>query len=209
MTLKATFFQTYTQNPSAQLSEHAAPLSLDLQMAARLTQLPQGLVQFHQHLKQRSARHHRVLRRHLYRSAEMRGEHAVSQLSCAGAADRQDPAAERRCLALWVEAHGVVDRDMVNLALGHIGIDLPTPGIDKNAQRLLAADPLSGLPVRIEVQPAASKRGLQVQAGDLIARGSRFLQLHIEPLARRGIFGQSRRVGQKASFTRRVEFINI
>ncbi|MNP86155.1 hypothetical protein D3C76_1862220 [compost metagenome] len=54
----------------------------------------------------------------------------------------------------------------MHLVLGDVGVHLPTARIDQDAQGVLAADPLAGFPVRIDVQPQAGERGLQVEPGD-------------------------------------------
>ena len=107
-------------------------------------------------------------------------------------------------MTLRIETHRVADGDAVHLVLGDVGVDLPVPRVDEDAQWLLAVDPLAGLPVGIEVEPGAGERRLQVQPGDFRAGGAGLFELHIEALAGGGLFGQPRRIGQQSGQPRLV-----
>ncbi|MNN58701.1 hypothetical protein D3C81_1737630 [compost metagenome] len=87
---------------------------------------------------------------------------------------------------------------MVHLVLSDIGIDLPMVGVYQDTERLLAIEPLPGLPVRVQVQPSACERCLQVEPGDLAARGTGLFVLHHQALLGGGVLSQPSRVGEQA-----------
>ncbi|MNP01536.1 hypothetical protein D3C76_933560 [compost metagenome] len=56
-------------------------------------------------------------------------------------------------MAVGIEAHLATDDQAVHLVLVDIGVDLPAARVDQHPEGFLAAHPLAGFPVRIDIQP--------------------------------------------------------
>ncbi|MNC72758.1 hypothetical protein D3C75_1238570 [compost metagenome] len=82
-----------------------------------------------------------------------------------------------------VETHGAALYQVLHFILVNVGIHLPAAGINQNADRFTAVNPLAGLAVAVQIQPLPGERCLQGQALDLRTRRTGFFELHIEALA--------------------------
>ncbi|MCY1262691.1 hypothetical protein D9M70_109790 [compost metagenome] len=138
------------------------------------------------------------------RAAVAGGEHGVFQAGDTGGADGDDLAGQRQRLAVGIEAHAAAGLQAVDFVLLDVGVHLPAAGVDEDAQRLAAADPLPGLPVRRQVLPDSGERRLQVQPRHLRARGPRLFLLHPQLLPGGDLFGQPGRVGHQSGQARLV-----